>query len=181
MTAACSTCRVRAGFVRLEQVPLLRVAEWSSRRPGGEAVVEVAISTLGTARPMPSDHEFQNSLVRATVSIESFDVEPVDHRRLFRWLLGLVAAVTGVLAIIGWPLPAAPGRYVPSDAWERTTTLVQVVLGTRWSNHSQNHDARSTIFVYGFGLAVAVGLPFLQGWVMRGREESDDGGSAFRR
>lgn len=201
----------------------------------------MAISSPGTERPIRSDHELQNSGVCATVSIESFDVEPVDHRRLLRWLLGLVAAVTGVLATIGWPLPAVPGRYVPSDAWERTTALieawwthdgwrmsgaswfwggvaigattgaiaigvgkertgrkawlltvlpggviaalgplVQVVLGIRWSNYSQNHDARSTIFVYVFGLAVAVGLPLLQGWVMRGREQSDDGG-AFRR
>ncbi|WP_139200111.1 hypothetical protein [Curtobacterium sp. MCBA15_008] len=175
------------------------------------------------------------------MSIESFDVEPVDHRTVSRWLLGLVAAVTGVLATIGWPLPAASGRYVPSDTWERTTALIeawwthdgwrmsgaswlwggiaigattgaianwaeeertwrktwlltvlpggviaalgplaQVVLGIRWSNYSQNHDARSTIFVYVVGLAVAVGLPFLQGWVTRGREQSD-GGGAFRR
>ena len=145
----------------------------------------------------------------ATVSIESFDVEPIDHRTLVRWLLGLLAAFTGVLAIIGWPLPAAPGRYVRTDAWERTTALieawwshdgwrmsgaswfwggvaigattgaimigaakerpwrrtwlltvlpggviaalgplVQVLLGIRWSNYSNNHDSRSTIIVY---------------------------------
>ena len=198
-------------------------------------------SDHGTERPIRSDHERQNSSACATVSIESFDVEPVDHRRLFRWLLGLVAAVTGVLAIIGWPLPAAPGRYVTSDAWERTTALieawwthdgwrmsgaswfwggvamgattgaiaicagkqrtwrkawlltvlpggviaalgplVQVVLGIPWSNYSQNHDARSTIIVYVIGLALAVGLPFLQGWVMHGRERSD-GDGALRR
>jgi hypothetical protein len=174
------------------------------------------------------------------VSIESFDVEPVDDRDLFRWLLGLVGAVTGVLAIIGWPLPVAPGRYVRTDAWERTTALigawwthdgwrmsgaswfwggvavcattgalaistrkvrtwrttwlftvlpggviaalgplVQVGLGIRWSNYSDTHDSRSTIVVYVIGLAAAVGLPFLKGWVMRGREQDDDG--AFRR
>jgi hypothetical protein len=58
--------------------------------------------------------------------------------------------------------------------------LVQVALGIRWSNYSDNHDGRSTLIVYVVGLAVAVGLPFLLGWVMRGREQSD-GDGAFRR
>lgn len=176
------------------------------------------------------------------MSIESFDVEPVDHRRLVRWLFGVAAAVTGVLAIIGWPLPVLPGRYVRTDAWEHTTALieawwthdgwrmsgaswfwggaaiaattgavmvragtgrpsskpwlltvlpggviaalgplVQVVLGIRWSNYSVNHDSRSTIVVYAIGLAVAVGLPFLRGWVMRGREQSDGDDRVLRR
>ena len=47
--------------------------------------IEVAGPTLGTEWPIRSDHELQNALVCATVSIESFDVEPVDHRGLFRW------------------------------------------------------------------------------------------------
>jgi len=176
-----------------------------------------------------------------TVSIQSFDVEPIDHRRLVRWLLGLVAAVTGALAIIGWPLPVLPGRYVRTDAWERTTALieawwshdgwrmsgaswfwggvaigattcaimiragterpwrrtwlltvlpgaiiaalgplVQVLLGIRWSNYSNNHDSGSAIIVYAIGLAVAVGLPFLRAWVRRGREQSDSDGALRR-
>jgi hypothetical protein len=188
-------------------------------------------------RPIRSHHEPHDFLACATVSIESFDVEPIDHRRLVRWLLGLVAAVTGVLAIIGWPLPVLPGRFVRTDAWERTTALieawwthdgwrmsgaswfwggvaigattcaimisaakerpwrktvlltvlpggviaalgplVQVMLGIRWSNYSDSHDSRSTIIVYAIGLAVAVGVPFLRGWVMRGREQGDGDG-----
>lgn len=55
--------------------------------------------------------------------------------------------------------------------------LVQVLLGIRWSNYSNNHDSRSTIIVYAIGLAVAVGLPFLREWVVRGREKSDGDGA----
>lgn len=202
----------------------------------------VSESTAATEWSIRSDHDRESFLACATVSIESFDVEPVDHRGLVRWLLGVVAAITGVLAVIGWPLPVVSGRYVRTDAWERTTALieawwshdgwrmsgsswfwggaaiaaatgalmtkvgrerpwrrswlltvlpggiiaalgplVQVVFGVRWSNYSSDRDSRSTIIVYVIGLAVAVGLPLLRGWVMRGRDESDGDDNALRR
>jgi len=56
------------------------------------------------------------------VSIESYDVEPVDVRRPFSWVLGAVATVTGTLAVIGWPLPVVSRR---SGTWEQTTSLVR--------------------------------------------------------
>lgn len=102
------------------------------------------------------------------------------------WFWGGVAigATTGVISVRAgkertwrktWLLTVLPGGVVAALG-----PLVQVVLGIRWSNYSQNRDASSAIFVYGIGLAVALGLPFLQGWVMRGREQSD-GGDTFRR
>lgn len=56
------------------------------------------------------------------MSIESYDVEPVDARRPSAWVLGVVAAVTGTLAVIGWPLPVVSRR---SGTWEQTTSLVR--------------------------------------------------------
>ncbi|PZO56656.1 MAG: hypothetical protein DI639_16425 [Leifsonia xyli] len=102
------------------------------------------------------------------------------------WFWGGVAmgATTGAIAICAgkqrtwrkaWLLTVLPGGVIAALG-----PLVQVVLGIPWSNYSQNHDARSTIIVYVIGLALAVGLPFLQGWVMHGRERSD-GDGALRR
>lgn len=95
-----------------------------------------------------------------------------------------MGATTGAIAICAgkqrtwrkaWLLTVLPGGVIAALG-----PLVQVVLGIPWSNYSQNHDARSTIIVYVVGLALAVGLPFLQGWVMHGRERSD-GDGALRR
>ncbi|MFJ3384043.1 MULTISPECIES: hypothetical protein [unclassified Curtobacterium] len=86
------------------------------------------------------------------MSIESFDVEPVDNRRLVRWLLGLVAAVTGVLAIIGWPLPVSSGRYVRTDAWERTTALIEA-----WWTHDGWRMSGASWFWGGIAIGATVG------------------------
>ncbi|PZF54074.1 hypothetical protein DEJ23_13685 [Curtobacterium sp. MCSS17_008] len=59
------------------------------------------------------------------MSIESYDVEPVDTRGAVAWVLGITAAITGVLAVIGWPLPVVSRRFHPSDAWEQTVALVR--------------------------------------------------------
>lgn len=169
------------------------------------------------------------------MSIESYDVEPVDHRVLFTWLLGAAAVCSGVLALIGWPLPVFPGRYVHTDSWNRTVELieawwghdgwrmsgaswfwgglavgtatggivvripargswtrrwlvillpggvlaglgpvVQSALGLSWSNYSAVHDRGATVAVYVVGLVVVVGLPFLRGWIDRGRGRTGD-------
>lgn len=164
------------------------------------------------------------------MSIESFDVEPVDHRTLARWVCGVIATASGFLAVIGWPLPMPLTRTGNDHAWERTLTLVQawlthdgwrtsgaswfwggiaivatscaivlhrggrrpwalvvapgaavgalgplvqVCTGLPWSNYESTPDALGTTVVYVIGLVVAVGLPFLHHWVMRGRDEGD--------
>lgn len=75
-----------------------------------------------------------------------------------------------------WLLTVLPGSVIAALG-----PLVQVLLGIRWSNYSDDHDSRSMVIVYGVGLAVAVAVPFLRGWAMRGRERSDgDGDGALR-
>jgi hypothetical protein len=91
------------------------------------------------------------------VSIESFDVEPVDHRRLVRWLLGLVASVTGVLAIVGWPLPVLTGRYVQTDSWERTTALVEA-----WWTHDGWRMSGASWFWGGVATAATAGAVMIR-------------------
>lgn len=82
------------------------------------------------------------------MSIESFDVEQVDHRTLVRWLAGLLAVLSGTLAIIGWPLPIPPGRYVQDDAWERTTVLIAA-----WWTHDGWRTSGSSWFWGGVAIA----------------------------
>ncbi|MGN8051223.1 hypothetical protein ACTJKO_16190 [Curtobacterium sp. 22159] len=91
------------------------------------------------------------------MSIESFDVEPIDHRRLIRWLLGVAAAVTGVLAIIGWPLPVLPGRYVRTDAWERTTALIEA-----WWTHDGWRMSGASWFWGGVAIGATTGAVMIR-------------------
>ncbi|WP_148071090.1 hypothetical protein [Curtobacterium sp. PhB115] len=60
------------------------------------------------------------------MSIPDFDVEPVVGPRFWAVVLGVASAVTGVLAIIGWPMPVISGRYSSEPhAWARTVQGVQ--------------------------------------------------------
>jgi hypothetical protein len=87
------------------------------------------------------------------MSIESYDVEPVDTRGALARASGVAATITGILAVIGWPLPVVSRYYRPSDAWDQTLALVRdwwVHDGWRMSGAS---------WLWG-GIAV-VGLPLL--------------------
>lgn len=63
------------------------------------------------------------------MTIESFDVEPAVGPRFWPTVLGIVAAVTGVLAMVGWPLPIVSGHVQRTQAWERTVQGVQDWIG----------------------------------------------------
>lgn len=75
------------------------------------------------------------------MNIPDFDVEPVVGPRFWAVVLGVVSAVTGVLAVIGWPIPVISG-HSGSDrhAWARSVRGVQDWLaydgwrmsGTSW-------------------------------------------------
>ncbi|MCS5495032.1 hypothetical protein [Curtobacterium flaccumfaciens] len=80
------------------------------------------------------------------MSIPDFDVEPAVGPRFWPHVLGVVAAVTGVLAVIGWPLPIVSGRTERAHAWERTVQGVQDWLafdGWRLSGASWVYGAAS--------------------------------------
>ncbi|MFJ4220186.1 hypothetical protein [Curtobacterium luteum] len=65
------------------------------------------------------------------MSIPDFDVEPVVGPRSWAVVLGVVGAVAGVLAVIGWPLPVVAGRGGDDgEAWRRTIGDVDA-----WSAH----------------------------------------------
>lgn len=62
----------------------------------------------------------------AGVSIPDFDVEPAVGPRFWMVVLGIVSAITGVLALIGWPLPIVASRGGSDQhAWDRTVRGVQ--------------------------------------------------------
>jgi hypothetical protein len=88
-----------------------------------------------------------------SVSISSFDVEKIDHRPLVRWVAGVIGAFTGILAIIGWPLPIVSGRYVQNDAWERTLSLINA-----WLNHAGWRMSGSSWFWSGISIAAVTGV-----------------------
>lgn len=76
------------------------------------------------------------------MSIPDFDVEPAAGPRFWAVLLGVVGAVAGVLAVVGWPLPVGVGRYgFDEAAWARTGHDVQAwvahdgwrVSGASWA------------------------------------------------
>jgi hypothetical protein len=83
------------------------------------------------------------------VSIADFDVEPVVGPRFWAVVLGIVSVVSGVLAVIGWPLPVIAGRGDPDrHAWAQT------VRGVRdWIAHD-GWRMSGTSWIYG-ALAVA--------------------------
>lgn len=87
------------------------------------------------------------------MSISSFDVEKVDHRPLIRSVAGVVGAFTGILAIIGWPLPMVSGRYVQGDACERTLSLIDA-----WLNHAGWRMSGSSWFWSGISIAAVTGV-----------------------
>ena len=59
------------------------------------------------------------------MSISSYDVEPVDTRGALARASGVAATITGILAVIGWPMPVVSRYYRPSDAWDQTLALVR--------------------------------------------------------
>jgi hypothetical protein len=60
------------------------------------------------------------------VSIPDFDVEPAVGPRFWMVLLGVGSAITGLLAVIGWPLPVVSGRGGPDrHAWAQTVRSVR--------------------------------------------------------
>ncbi|ROP66467.1 hypothetical protein [Curtobacterium sp. ZW137] len=61
------------------------------------------------------------------MNIPDFDIEPVVGPRFWMVVLGVVSAVAGVLAVIGWPLPVISSRHGGSGqhAWARTVRGVQ--------------------------------------------------------
>lgn len=85
-------------------------------------------------------------------SIGSYDVEPVDLRRPVAWGLGAVTTVTGVLAVIGWPLPVVSRHGRPSDAWDRTVTLVQ-----EWAAHDGWRMSGASWLWGGLAVAATIG------------------------
>lgn len=79
------------------------------------------------------------------VSIPDFDVETAVGPRFWTVALGIVSAITGVLALIGWPLPIVAGRGgFDRQAWGRTVRGVQDWLahdGWRMSGSSWIYGA----------------------------------------
>ncbi|QSB22999.1 hypothetical protein [Curtobacterium sp. 24E2] len=60
------------------------------------------------------------------MSIPDFDVEPAVGPRFWMVLLGVGSAITGLLAVIGWPLPLVSGRGGPDrHAWAQTVRSVR--------------------------------------------------------
>ncbi|MBT2503458.1 hypothetical protein [Curtobacterium sp. ISL-83] len=84
------------------------------------------------------------------MSISDFDVEPVVGPRVWMVLLGVVGAVAGLLAVIGWPLPIISSTHNSSGrhAWARTVRGVQ-----DWFAHDGWRMSGSS-WIYG-ALAVA--------------------------
>jgi len=91
------------------------------------------------------------------VDIADFDVEPVVGPRFWAVLLGIVSAVAGVLAIIGWPVPVISGRgSAERHAWARTVEGVQ-----EWAAHD-GWRMSGTSWIYGaFAVAALVGVAVL--------------------
>ncbi|WP_439689906.1 hypothetical protein ACRQ4C_02105 [Curtobacterium sp. SP.BCp] len=85
------------------------------------------------------------------MSIPDHDVEPAAGPRFWAVLLGVVGAVAGVLAVIGWPLPVGGGRYgVDEAAWARTVHGVQA-----WSTH-EGWRVSGSSWVFGAAAAAAL-------------------------
>lgn len=64
------------------------------------------------------------------MSISDFDVESGAVPRFWVVVLGAASAVTGVLAIIGWPLPVVSSTHGRGQhAWARTVRGVQDWIG----------------------------------------------------
>ncbi|KTR08834.1 hypothetical protein [Curtobacterium luteum] len=89
-------------------------------------------------------------------SIPDFDVEPAAGARFWAVLLGVLGAVVGVLAVIGWPLPVGGGRYgVDEAAWAQTVHGVQAWLahdGWRVSGSSWVFGAAAVAALSGVGV-----------------------------
>lgn len=92
------------------------------------------------------------SVVR--VSIPDFDVEPAVGPRFWMVGLGLVSAISGLLAVVGWPLPIVTGRGGDDQqAWDRTVRGVQ-----DWLAHDGWRLSGSS-WIYGaFAVAALAGI-----------------------
>lgn len=93
------------------------------------------------------------------MNIADFDVEPAVGPRWWAWVLGVLGAVTGVLAVIGWPVPHVSGRVGGRQAWEHTVHDADAWLahdGWRTSGDSWVWGALATAATCG---AVALLLP----------------------
>lgn len=85
-------------------------------------------------------------------SIPDFDVEPAVGPRFLPRVLGVVSAVTGALAVIGWPVPVVSRHARSEHAWERTVQGVQDWLahdGWRASGSSWLYGAASVAALAG--------------------------------
>jgi len=91
------------------------------------------------------------------VDIADFDVEPVISPRFWAVVLGIVGAVSGVLAIIGWPVPVVSGRgSAERHAWARTVEGIQ-----DWVAHD-GWRMSGTSWIYGaFAVAALAGVAVL--------------------
>ncbi|MGN6409551.1 MAG: hypothetical protein ACTHMH_14475 [Curtobacterium sp.] len=88
------------------------------------------------------------------MSIPDFDVEPAVGPRFWMVVLGLVSVISGVLAVVGWPLPIVTGRGGDDQqAWDRTVRGVQ-----DWLAHDGWRLSGSS-WIYGaFALAALAGI-----------------------
>lgn len=85
------------------------------------------------------------------MTINSYDVEEFNYRPLTRWVAGSIASFTGVLAIIGWPLPILSGRYAENCEWEQTRALIDA-----WLKHAGWRMSGSSWFWGGVSIAAII-------------------------
>lgn len=94
------------------------------------------------------------------MTITDFDVEPAVGPRFWARLLGIAGLVTGVLAIIGWPLPIVSGRGSSErHAWARTVQGVQDWMAHDGWRMSGSSWAWGGLAVLALGGVVAVVRP----------------------
>lgn len=95
------------------------------------------------------------------MSIPDHDVEPAAGPRFWAVFLGVLGAVVGLLAVVGWPLPVGAGRYGFDDgAWARIVHDVEAWLahhGWRVSGSSWVYRAAAVALLAGAAVLLRPG------------------------